>query len=161
MPSSKPKDRLSDIAENVRSIIDYTAGMDEAAFLNDRKTQATVERCLLRIAEAAVKLGAVAEERLPGHNWAGVRGIGNILRHEYDGVDPSVIWVVVADDLPPLLRDVETAFARHGQDQERAGKIAHMQALLTEGLESGISDETLDSIRASVRAGLQSGKSGA
>lgn len=36
-----------------------------------------------------------------------------------------------------------------------------MQALLTEGLESGISDETMGSIKASVRAGLQSGKSGA
>ena len=89
--------------------------MNAAAFLNDRKTQDAVERCMLRIAEAAVKLGAVAEEWAPGHDWVGVRGIGNILRHEYDGVDPSVIWAVVADDLPPLLRDVEAALARHRQ----------------------------------------------
>jgi antitoxin ParD1/3/4 len=44
------------------------------------------------------------------------------------------------------------------RDQERAVKIADMQALLTEGLESGVSDETTNSIRASVKAGLKSGK---
>ena len=111
MPSSKPQDRLSDIAENVRSILDYTAGMNAAAFLNDRKTQDAVERCLLRIAEAAVKIGPLADEWVPGHDWAGVRGIGNILRHEYDGVDPSIIWAVVSNDLPPLLRDVAAVLA--------------------------------------------------
>jgi antitoxin ParD1/3/4 len=45
------------------------------------------------------------------------------------------------------------------RDQERAEKIARMQALLTEGLESGVSDETMAGIRASVRAKLQSGES--
>lgn len=112
MPSSRPSDRLRDIAENIRSILDYTAGMDARAFLNDRKTQDAVERCLLRMAEAAVKLGPATEDRMPAHDWAGVRGIGNLLRHEYDGVDPAIIWSVVADDLPPLLRDVEETIAR-------------------------------------------------
>lgn len=112
MPSSKPLFRLFDISENISSILAYTRGMDANAFYEDPKTLDAVERCLLRIAEAAVKLGNFAEEWVPGHDWAGVRGIGNVLRHEYDGVDPSVIWTVVADDLPPLLRDIEAALAR-------------------------------------------------
>lgn len=112
MPSSRPSDRLRDIAENIRSILDYTTGLDARAFLNDRKTQDAVERCLLRMAEAAVKLGPAVEEWMPVQDWAGIRGIGNVLRHEYDGVDPAIIWSVVADDLPPLLRDVEQTIAR-------------------------------------------------
>ncbi|WP_111561422.1 type II toxin-antitoxin system ParD family antitoxin [Rhizobium sp.] len=32
------------------------------------------------------------------------------------------------------------------RDQERATKIAHMQALVDEGLASGVSDETMDDI---------------
>ncbi|MBP7003222.1 type II toxin-antitoxin system ParD family antitoxin [Amaricoccus sp.] len=39
------------------------------------------------------------------------------------------------------------------RDQERAAKIARMQRLLTEGLESGVSDESMDDILASLRAG--------
>ena len=115
MPSSKPGDRFSDIAENVRSILDYTSGMDAAAFLLDRKTQDAVERCLLRVAEAAAKIGPLAEQWVPGHDWAGVRGIGNILRHDYDGVDPSIVWAVVSNDLPPLLRDIEAFLAASPQ----------------------------------------------
>jgi antitoxin ParD1/3/4 len=37
------------------------------------------------------------------------------------------------------------------RDQERSERITRMQALLTEGLESGPSEETFAEIRASVR----------
>lgn len=37
------------------------------------------------------------------------------------------------------------------KDQERADKIAHMQKLVTEGIESGISDQTMDDILKSAR----------
>ena len=38
------------------------------------------------------------------------------------------------------------------RDQERAAKIAHMQRLVDEGLESGVSDESMEDIEAAVRA---------
>jgi len=38
------------------------------------------------------------------------------------------------------------------RDQERADKIARMQVLVTEGLESGISTQTMDDIAAAARA---------
>ncbi|AYO80285.1 type II toxin-antitoxin system ParD family antitoxin [Sphingobium yanoikuyae] len=43
------------------------------------------------------------------------------------------------------------------RDQERQAKIAHMQMLVDEGREGGISDETMDDIRerALKQAGLQ------
>jgi antitoxin ParD1/3/4 len=37
------------------------------------------------------------------------------------------------------------------RDQERAAKIAEMQRLITEGLESGISDRSLDEVLADAR----------
>jgi len=73
--------------------------------------------------------------------------------------------------LPDPMKDWVEAQARTGRysnasdyvrdlirrDQERAEKIARMQALVTEGLESGISDESMDDIAAAARAG-QSGR---
>ena len=38
------------------------------------------------------------------------------------------------------------------KDQERSGKIANMHRLVTEGLESGISDRTVDEIWEQARA---------
>lgn len=37
------------------------------------------------------------------------------------------------------------------RDQERCGKIAHMQMLVTEGLESGVSDQSMPDILKAVR----------
>lgn len=34
--------------------------------------------------------------------WKDIAGIGNILRHDYQRVDASIIWKAVKDDLPPL-----------------------------------------------------------
>ena len=38
------------------------------------------------------------------------------------------------------------------EDQERKDKIAHMQALVSEGLESGISEKSMDDILKEARA---------
>jgi uncharacterized protein with HEPN domain len=45
----------------------------------------------------------------PGQPWPDVRAVGNVLRHEYDTVDPAVIWQIVEKDLVPLRRAVEKA----------------------------------------------------
>src|SRR5713101_4108602 len=57
LPSVKPARRLQDIIENARAVLQYTAGMDEAAFEENRLVYDAVERCLERISEAAAKLG--------------------------------------------------------------------------------------------------------
>ena len=60
------------------------------------------ERKLLVLSEAARRLGDDAEKLRPGIPWNNIRGIGNWLRHQYDRVDPSVIWLTVERDLAPL-----------------------------------------------------------
>jgi uncharacterized protein with HEPN domain len=58
---------------------------------------------LLIISEAARKLGAEAETLVPSQPWPEIRGIGNVLRHEYDGVDPSTVWRIIdSGDLASL-----------------------------------------------------------
>lgn len=109
MPSSKPLVRLHDIAANVRLIDDYMDGLDFALF-KENLVRDAVERCLLRISEAAAKLGTFAEEQFPDHNWAGIRAMGNILRHEYDNVDAEIIWNLREDSLQVFLRTLRLSF---------------------------------------------------
>jgi uncharacterized protein with HEPN domain len=35
----------------------------------------------------------------------------NVLIHGYDIIDPAIVWSAIADDLVPLLRDVEALLA--------------------------------------------------
>lgn len=68
-----------------------------------------MERCLERISEAAKKLDSVAETLCPEISCRKIRGLGNVLRHEYDLVESIRIWYVVQDDLPELKSAVERA----------------------------------------------------
>lgn len=101
MPSKRPSDRFNDIIYNIDAIGRYTAGISEEQFQADEKTFGATQHCLLRISEAAKKLGPLAKELAPDQPWADIRGIGNRLRHEYDKIDRHQIWSTVRDDLGP------------------------------------------------------------
>jgi hypothetical protein len=44
-----------------------------------------------------------------GIRWHGIRGFGNFLRHEYDGIELDLLWIMVERDLPPLKIAVKSA----------------------------------------------------
>lgn len=102
MPSDDPAQRFDDILENIGRIRAYTEGMDETDFLKDAKSRDAVERCLERIAEAVRKLGDGFDRKYPDLDLPALRGLGNVLRHDYDIVQPSLLWGYVTNRLDPL-----------------------------------------------------------
>lgn len=98
MPSNFPNERLHDVTANIDRARAHLKGMTPGSELDD-KTRDAVERCLERIGEAAKKLGPITEERQPQVSWRGIRGLGNVLRHEYDAVDDSTIARIVEQEL--------------------------------------------------------------
>ena len=106
MSFKEPIVPLRDIIESIAMIQQFTMGMDFAAFCEDPKTVAAVERKLLLIAEAAVRLGREAPFIVPEIPWRNIRGMGNWLRHQYDRVDLQTVWNTVTDDLPALKTSV-------------------------------------------------------
>lgn len=109
MPFREPSLSLRDIFVAIQSIENFVRGMDFDAFRQDPKTTAAVERKLLVISEAAVRLGDQGEALCPGLPWRNIRGIGNWLRHQYDRTDLETIWNTLECDLPALRAAVERA----------------------------------------------------
>jgi uncharacterized protein with HEPN domain len=112
LPSKNPIRRFEDILENIGLIKEYTRGASYQSFIEDRKTQDAVERCLARISEAASKLESSAEAMIPDQPWSEIRAIGNIIRHEYDNIDPAIIWNIVNRDLNSLRTSIEAALEK-------------------------------------------------
>jgi uncharacterized protein with HEPN domain len=112
LPFREPSLQLVDIQEAIIKIKDFTTGMDFEEFRQDPKTIAAVERKLLVISEAAIRLGEDAERMCPGMPWRNIRGLGNWLRHQYDRIDLETLWLTVTADLPPLLCAVESAISQ-------------------------------------------------
>ncbi len=95
-----------DILDALTQIEEFVSGMDFDSFCGDPKTIAAVERKLLVISEAAIRLGPEAQQRCPGPPWNDIRGIGNWLRHQYDAVELPVLWNTVTVDLPSLKKQI-------------------------------------------------------
>lgn len=95
MATNRPLERYRQIVEACETILDYVDTFDRNRYLGDRKTQDAVERQLLKIAEAAVRLDTLAETDLPDQPWRQIRGLGNRLRHEYDNIDGALIWELI------------------------------------------------------------------
>ncbi len=98
--------RLQDIIENIDRIETYVTGLELGSFEADIRTVDAVERCLQRITEAVIKIGP---ERMadisPRTPVDAVRGLGNMLRHDYDRVDLGTIWRTIRMSLPELRAD--------------------------------------------------------
>ena len=98
--------RLQDIVDNADRIAGYVEGLDFTSFAADSKTADAVERCLQRITEAVIKIGPERmAEVSPFTPVEAVRGLGNTLRHDYDGIDLGIIWRTVRESLPALRAD--------------------------------------------------------
>lgn len=101
---------LGEILDAISLVEEAVDGFDQAGFADARFLQRGVERSLEIISEAVRHLPDDVLALEPEIDWAGVRGIGNLMRHEYWRVDPGYIWSVVRDDLPPLRAAVENLF---------------------------------------------------
>jgi uncharacterized protein with HEPN domain len=83
-------------------IAEYTAGMPYEAFLENRLVIDAVVRNLEVIGEAARHIPDEVQSRYPDLPWVEMKGMRNILIHEYFGISLEIIWKTVRDNLPPV-----------------------------------------------------------
>lgn len=101
------KFRLEDITEALDRIFEYVQEMDYENWLKDRKTIDAVVRNLEIIGEAAANMPENIQEQFADIPWGKMKGMRNILVHEYFGLDNQVLWKTVQEDLPPLKQALE------------------------------------------------------
>lgn len=107
MPSERAAKWFGDIAAAAELAQQWSvaAGGVDAA-MADALVRSAIERQLLVISEAAIRLdqhdNGLAEQLAPEIDWAGVRGIGNVLRHRYDDIDFETVASAVRERLDPL-----------------------------------------------------------
>ncbi len=100
------KECLQDVLEQAGEVLEFTKGMSCEAYLNDRKTQAAVERKFEIMGEALNRFhGADGELLEKIRDYRSIISFRNILAHGYDGIDNLVVWVVFENDLKNLIED--------------------------------------------------------
>src|SRR5262245_47283061 len=103
---------LDDILEAIAGIEAATSGKTFASYKDDWLTKRAVERGIEIISEASRALPNEVTTLRPEIPWRRVRGIGNVIRHEYYELADAIIWGVVFDELPALKGAVEALKAQ-------------------------------------------------
>ena len=101
--------RIEDILEASSRIVEYVGDLNEEGFKEDSRTVDAVIRNLTVIGEAVRHIPEEITKRYPQTPWTEMRGIRNIVVHEYFGVSVTIIWKTVQDDIPsliPLLQEI-------------------------------------------------------
>jgi len=75
--------------------------------VKDEKTVYACVRSLEIMGEAAKRIPLEFRKKHPGVAWKEMTGMRDKLIHDYAGVDASVVWKTIKDDLPELKGQIE------------------------------------------------------
>lgn len=114
MPSD-PSSALLDIAEHIHLAREWTAGLTEASFAEDRRTFYAVKRCLEIISEAVRRLPQSTLDGWPTIAWQRIKAAGNVYRHRHDDVLEKDVWDTVHHHLQALAEVVAAERAMQGR----------------------------------------------
>jgi uncharacterized protein with HEPN domain len=107
--SARP--RLQDILDNIAIVRSAIVGRDLASFTGDPVLRLAVERAIEIISEAVRHIPEKQRNKYPSTPWRNMMAIGNKLRHEYQRIDPDIIWEIAQQHLSELQPVIEAILA--------------------------------------------------
>lgn len=103
----KDKKYIEIIKTYCNKILLYTSEVSniEEFQRNEEKVDAVLFN-LEQIGETARKLSESFKGNIPSIKWNSIIGLRNLISHEYEGVDITIIYNVVTQSIPVLLNEI-------------------------------------------------------
>jgi uncharacterized protein with HEPN domain len=98
---------LEDIIESIDKIKSYTKNLTFYDFAQDSKTIDAVVRNIEIIGEAAHQIPSDIMNKFKYIEWHKLKAIRNRIVHEYFGVDYSIIWEIIQNDIDLLRSNIK------------------------------------------------------
>lgn len=87
--------------------VEMVAGRTQQSVEADRVVTLALTRLLELIGESVNRVDKDVRERHKHLPWREMIALRNRLIHGYDTINFAVLWRIVQDDLPPLIRDLD------------------------------------------------------
>src|SRR5262249_27225183 len=112
--------RLRDILESARLIATYVRDVSEADFQSNSEKQDAVVRRIENIGEATAHLSEETRAAIPELPFRKMRGMRNIVAHDYANVDVGIVGEVATTYIPGVCMVLERFFAgRHSEPPKK------------------------------------------
>lgn len=100
--------RLNHMLDAARDAISFTQGRTKSHLHTDRQLVLSLVKAVEMIGEAAYHISQETKDGLPDIPWLDIVGMRHRLVHAYYDINVNILWNTVQDDLPDLIRILET-----------------------------------------------------
>ena len=107
MPDEKENALLRDILDSALTIRRYLDQVSREAFMANSEKQDAVLRRFEIIGEAASRLAPETQSMFPNLPFRSMRGMRNIIAHDYGDVDIEQVWKTATTDLDELIQTLK------------------------------------------------------
>ena len=95
---------IDHILDCIRKISEFSNGLSLKDFKTNELVQDAVIRNIEIIGEASKNLSLETKKTYYQIPWKEIAGMRDMLIHDYLGVDVTVVWKTIKEDIPPLER---------------------------------------------------------
>lgn len=107
MLDDKQQGLLRDMIDSALVIRGYLQNVDHADFMANTEKQDAVLRRFEIIGEAASRLSPETKALFPQIPFRQMRGMRNIIAHDYGDVDLEQVWITASGDIEPLIQALQ------------------------------------------------------
>jgi uncharacterized protein with HEPN domain len=100
---------FEDMLESITRIEKYTEKVDRKEFADNQMIIDAVVRNIEIIGEASKNVPGEIQEKFSEIPWKKLNGIRNRIVHAYFGVDTSIIWFIIENELSMLKKSITRA----------------------------------------------------
>ena len=111
MPRTEDIVRLRHMLDAAQKISEFTKKCDRKDFDKDEKLTLAVVRLLEILGEAAKKVSEQCQQQHPEIPWRQISGTRDRLIHGYFDIDVNIVWKIVSDDVPSLVKQLKQALS--------------------------------------------------
>ena len=103
--------RLTHMFEAASEAVVFARGKQRSDLDADRMLSLSLVKLIEVVGEAANNVSEVGQAQYSQIPWPDIVGMRHRLIHGYFDVDLDIVWAVVANDLPPLITELEKILA--------------------------------------------------
>lgn len=107
MTQRKDQVSLRHMLDYSRKALAMTEGRAREDLASDEMLCLALTRIVEIIGEAATRVSLAEQQRREQIPWPQIIGLRNRLVHGYDAVDIDILWDIVQQDLPPLIKSLQ------------------------------------------------------
>ncbi|PIQ97886.1 MAG: hypothetical protein COV67_01880 [Nitrospinae bacterium CG11_big_fil_rev_8_21_14_0_20_56_8] len=107
MRDKKDTVRLKHMLDAAREALAFAREKSRPTLNTDRMLLLALVKSIEIVGEAASGLSEICRNQYPAIPWRNIINMRHRLIHAYFDINPDVVWNTVAEDLPPLMAELE------------------------------------------------------